>query len=120
MLKEAVLHARDTLLKGKDLKIIGDNMRKYNTKTDCIVWDDEKELCYVFRFNNNLASDQYKNPVTLDVFAYNEIQYIIRDMTMDETEETLSEIEDLINASGMNKDSILKYFKSMTQTDITK
>ena len=120
MLKESVLHVRDTLFKGNDLKIIADNMRKYNTKTDCIIWDDDKELCYVFRFNNNLASDQYKNPVTMDVFAYNEIQYLIRDMKIEETEEILTANEDLINASGMSKDKILDYFKSMIQTDITK
>ena len=120
MLKESVIHARDTLFKGKDIKIIADNMRKYNTKTDCIIWDDDKELCYVLRFNNNLASDQYTNPVTVDCFEYEVIQYIISDLTIEDTEKILTDNESLITARDMSKEKIMEYFKSMVQTNIGK
>ena len=115
MNKASIVYARDTLFKNKDIKIIADNMRKYNTKTDCILWDDDKELCTVLRFNTNLASDQQEYPVTVDVFEYEVIQYMIKDTAVDETEEILTSLESLVTKAGMNKEAILNYFKKVIQ-----
>ena len=115
MQKTSVVYARDTLFKGQSIKIIADNMRKYNTSTDCVIWDDDKELCYVLRFNTNLASDQDKYPVTVDVFEYEVIQYLIKDTTEDETNEILTGLEKLLATNEMSKEAILDYFKKMLQ-----
>ena len=115
MQKASIIQARDTLFKGQNIKIIADNMRKYNTSTDCVIWDDEKELCYVLRFNTNLASNQDKYPVTVDVFEYEVIQYLIKDTTEDETNEVLTSLESLLATNNMSKEAILDYFKKILQ-----
>ena len=115
MKKESIVYIRDTLFKGKDIKIIADNMRKYNTRTDCVIWDDNKELCYILRFNTNLASDQMEFPVTVDVFEYEVIQYLIKDTTNEQTEEILEELNPLLTVNNMSKEAIINYFKKIIQ-----
>ena len=113
MQKASIVYVRDTLFKGQNIKIIADNMRKYNTSTDCVIWDDEQELCYILRFNTNLASNQDKYPVTVDVFEYEVIQYLIKDTTESETDEVLTSLEELLTTNDMKKEVILKYFKNL-------
>ena len=115
MQKASVIKARDVLFKGENIKIIADNMRKYNTRTDCVIWDDENELCYVLRFNTNLSSNQDAYPVTVDVFEYEVIQYMIKDVTTEETDEILTDLEALLTSNNMSKEAILDYFKQIYQ-----